>query len=206
MKNFKNISQKTLFYIEEYGPDSNVYKRIVKESLKILIFAAIMTSLGGLFIEKIKVLMFSVIPMIILLPSLNSMIGDFGSIIATKFSCYLHEGALHKKWWRSKSLIKLYIQIFIISMFTAVVSSLIALLITSAKYPIDSSYAYKIFTVSILDVFILINLLFFTCIFAGFHFYKKKEDPNNFLIPIITSVADFGNMAVLSVLLILFFK
>ena len=206
MKTFKNISTKTLFYIEEYGPNTSVYKKIVKESLKILIFAAIMTSIGGLFIEKIKVLMFSVIPMIILLPSLNTMIGDFGIICATKISSYLHEGKVKKHWWRSKSLIKLYIQVFIISMFTAFVSALIALLITSARYEIDRLYAYKIFAVAILDVFILINLIFFTSIIAGFHYYKKREDPNNFLIPITTSIADFGNMAVLSALLIIFFK
>lgn len=206
MKTFKNISPKTLFYIEEYGPDSSVYKRIVKESLKILIFAAIMTSIGGLFIEKIKVLMFSVIPMIILLPSLNTMIGDFGIICATKISSYLHEGKVKKHWWRSSSLIKLYIQVSIISLFTAFVSALIALLITSARYEIDRLYAYKIFAVSILDVFILINFLFFTSIIAGFHYYKKREDPNNFLIPITTSIADFGNMGVLSILLIVFFK
>lgn len=206
MKNIKNITQTTLFYIEEYGPDTSVYKRILKESLKILIFAGIMTSIGGLFIEKIKVLMFSVIPMIILLPSLNNMIGDFGTIFSTKFSRYLHEGKVTKKWWRSKSLMKLYIQVFIIAIFTSIVSALIALLITSARYEIDTDYAYKIFAVSILDVFILINLLFFTSILAGFHFYKKREDPNNFLIPISTSIGDLGNMAVLSILLIIFFK
>ena len=55
-----------------------------------------MSSLGGLFIEKIKVLIFSVIPMIILLPYLNNMIGNFGTIIATKFSTYLHEGKIDK--------------------------------------------------------------------------------------------------------------
>ena len=192
--------------MKEYGPHSHVSYKIVKESMKILIFASIMSSLGGLFIERIKVLIFSVIPMIILLPYLNHMIGNFGTIIATKFSTYLHEGKIDKKWWRSKALIRLFIQILIIALFMSTVSALVALLVTSAKYPVEPDFAYKIFAIAILDVLILVNIMFFTSIFAGFHFYKKKEDPNNFLIPIITSISDFGNMLVLSLLVIYFFK
>lgn len=202
----KNLSKKTAFYMKEYGPHSHVSYKIVKESMKILIFASIMSSLGGLFIEKIKVLIFSVIPMIILLPYLNSMIGDFGTIIATKFSTYLHEGKINKKWWKSKALIKLFFQILIIALFMSCFSALLALLITSARYAVDFEFAFKIFAIAILDVLILVNVMFFTSIFAGFHFYKKNEDPNNFLIPITTSISDFGNMLVLSFLVIYFFK
>ena len=42
-------------------------------------------------------------------------------------------------------------------------------------------------------------------VFAGIYFYRKGEDPSNFLIPITTSIADFGNMLLLSLLVILFF-
>jgi len=48
-------------------------------------------------------------------------------------------------------------------------------------------------------------ILFITSIVAGLHFYRKKEDPNNFLIPITTSIADFVNMALLSLLVVMFF-
>jgi len=36
------------------------------------------------------------------------------------------------------------------------------------------------------------------------YYYKNNEDPNNFLIPITTSIADFGNMGILAVLIIIF--
>ena len=42
-------------------------------------------------------------------------------------------------------------------------------------------------------------------IIAGLHFYRKGEDPNNFLIPITTSIADLSNMFILSILVVLFF-
>jgi len=54
-------------------------------------------------------------------------------------------------------------------------------------------------------VLVLVAILFLTSITAGLYFYRKGEDPNNFLIPITTSIADFGNMIVLTVLVILVF-
>ena len=49
-----NISKKTLLYVKEYGPHSNVPKTIVKESIKILLFASILSSVGGFALENIK--------------------------------------------------------------------------------------------------------------------------------------------------------
>ena len=42
------ISKKTLFYVKEYGPKSNVSHTIIRESIKILLFASIVSALGGL--------------------------------------------------------------------------------------------------------------------------------------------------------------
>src|SRR3990167_2010559 len=71
------ISRKTLFYVKEYGPHTNVPKTIIKESIKILLFASIISSFGGLALENIKTIFISITPLIILLPILNDMIGDY---------------------------------------------------------------------------------------------------------------------------------
>ena len=42
------ISRKTLFYVKEYGPHTNVPKTIIKESFKILLLASLVSSFGGL--------------------------------------------------------------------------------------------------------------------------------------------------------------
>ncbi|MFH1294798.1 MAG: hypothetical protein ABIH90_02555, partial [Candidatus Aenigmatarchaeota archaeon] len=41
------ISKRTLFYIKEYGSDANVPRVIIRESLRILILASIISSVGG---------------------------------------------------------------------------------------------------------------------------------------------------------------
>lgn len=200
------ISKKTLSYVKEYGHHANVTRTIIKESVKILLLASIISSLGGLALENIKLIFVSITPLIILLPALNDMIGGYGTIISSRFSTMLHENRVKRKWWAMPELRKLSIQVFIISTITAVTNSSIALVISHfSGYAPSLITASKIFFISIVDVTLLISILFIISIYAGIYFYKKGEDPNNFLIPITTSVADFGNMVILSILIVLFF-
>lgn len=202
-----NISKKTLFYIKEYGAHSHVTRTIIKESVKILLLASLLSSLGGLAFENIKLIFISIIPIVILFPALNDMIGDYGGIISSRFASMLHEGKIEgNKWWKNKELTNLFVQIFIISIIIAVLSLIISLGISYfSGYSLNTNIALKIFFIVILDVMILVSALFFIAIYAGIYFFKKKEDPNNFLIPLTTSIADFGNMLVLAILIITFF-
>lgn len=200
------ISRKTLFYIKEYGPHTSVPRTIIDESIKILLFASILSSLGGFALEHIKTIFVPIIPLIVLLPALNDMIGDYGTIISSRFSSMLHQGKIRRMWWANQELRKLFIQIFITSIVAAVFSSVIAFVVAYfSKYPLTTTIISKIFLITIIDVISLISIIFLISVFAGLYFYKKGEDPNNLLIPITTSVADFGNMITLSILVILFF-
>lgn len=200
-----HISKRTLFYVKEYGKKANVSKTIIRESIKILLLASVISSFGGLALEQIKTLFLSIMPLLILLPSLNNMIGNYGTIISSRFSTMLHEGEIKRKWKKNKDLKKLFLQMTILTVIGAVLSSLIAIGITYFSGGILLATAGKVFFIVLIDMFILTNVLFFVAIRAGVYIYKKKEDPNNFLIPITTSVADFTNMVVLAVLIILLF-
>jgi len=200
-----NISKQTLFYVKEYGKNANVSKTIIKESIKILLLASVISSFGGLALEQIKTLFLSIMPLLILLPSLNNMIGNYGTIISSRFSTMLHEGEIKEKWKKNRELKKLFSQMTLLTIIGAVLSSLIAIAITYFSGGILFETATKVFFIVLIDMFILTNVLFFVATRAGIYIYKKKEDPNNFLIPITTSVADFTNMVVLAVLIILLF-
>lgn len=202
------FSKRTLFYVKEYGSQSNVPKTILKESIKIILFASIISSLGGLALEEIKQIFISMIPLVILLPTLNDMVGDYGTIVSSRFSTMLHKGEVKKRVWQNPEIQKLFLQIVITAFLTAVVSAVSALgiaAVTESGRTFTVLFAAKVFVITIIDVLILVLLLFVTAIGAGLYYYKKKEDPNNFLIPITTSVADLGNMLVLAVLVVLFF-
>lgn len=201
-----NISKKTLFYIKEYGPNANVIKTIFKESIKILLLAALISSVGGMALENMKVIFLAIIPLIISIPVLNDMIGDYGIIMSSKFSTMLYENKIHKKWWLDLNLRKLLTQIIIISIIIAILCAFATLVISHfQEFGLNKTIITKILIINILDVIIITLLLFFITILAGFHFYKKNEDPNNFLVPITTAIADFGNMILLAILIKIFF-
>ncbi len=199
------ISKKTLFYVKEYGSHANVIKTILRESLKVLLFASVLSSLGGLALEYIKPLFLSIIPLIVLLPALNDMIGDYGSIVSSRFSTMLHEGCLKKRHWIYEVRTLLF-QVITIAVFTAILSSVISLVASHfSSYSAGIDVVLKVVLISVIDTVVLVSLLFLVAIFGGLYFFSKKEDPNNFLIPITTSVADFGNMVILALLVLLFF-
>ncbi|MBI4154615.1 magnesium transporter [Candidatus Woesearchaeota archaeon] len=199
------ISKRTLFYIKEYGPHSHVSKTIIKESIKILLLASLLSSFGGFAIENIKHILISILPLVILLPALNDMAGDYGVILSSKFSTMIHEGKI-KKVKINKRVSKIFIQILIISVLMSLLTAVIALIISKFQnYPLSLSIIYKVFLISILDILLLVILLFTISIISGIYFYNKGEDPNNFLIPITTSLADFGNMIILTILILYLF-
>lgn len=200
------ISKRTLLYVKEYGPHTNVPKTIIKESIKILFLASIISSFGGFAIENIKEVFVVIIPLIILLPILNGMIGNYGTIISSRFSTLLHEGKAGKGIKGNKELTTLFAQVMTIALIFVVIATAIALTISFfIEGQMNSDVIYKIFFISLIDVLVLITILFFVAIAAGRYFFKKKEDPDNFLIPITTSIADLGNMIILVLLVLLFF-
>lgn len=201
-----HVSKKTLFYLKEYGGKTNVSKRIIKESLKILIITSILSSFGGFALERIKVLFLAITPLVILLPALNDMVGNCSIIISSRFSEMLHEGKVQKKIMKTKEVKKLFFQILTVSFIAAILSSTIALIISHfSEGGMNLIFILKIFFIVIFDMLFLTTLLFFIVIFLGVRIYNKNEDPNNFLIPISTGIADFANMVLLMILILLLF-
>ncbi len=200
------FSKETLFYMKEYGPHSHAMRTVIKEGLLILIFASAISSFGGFAIERIKTLFTTIIPLIIMLPALNDMIGDYGSIISSRFVTMLYKGEIKKGWKDNAKIKRLYAQIITISVLIASASAVISMIISGfSGYMITSIIAAKLLLIVWLDVALLVTLLFAVSIAAGLYFFKKHEDPNNFLIPIATSTADFGNMVLLAILVTVLF-
>ena len=80
-----------------------------------------------------------------------------------------------------------------------------ALVISQASFAVSAGIAFKVFAIALIDAVLLVTVLFAVAVVAGVYFYGKHEDPSNFLIPITTSVADFGNMLLLALLVTVFF-
>jgi hypothetical protein len=98
----RRISHRTLFFMREYGPHAHIASNIIRESLYVLLPAAIISSLGGIGLEVVRTKFLTILPLVILLPALNDMVGDFGTVISSKFTIALYRGYIKEAWWRSQ--------------------------------------------------------------------------------------------------------
>ncbi|MBI2129540.1 magnesium transporter [Candidatus Woesearchaeota archaeon] len=173
--------------------------KIIKESLKVLILASILSSVGGFGLQTIQIKLAAIIPLLILLPSLNDMIGDFGMIITSKFTTALYERKIKRPWWRSHFVKHLYRVIIPIALISAVYISILSVFIAYARgFSFDIILLLKIIGLVALTTALLVVIIFLISIIGGLYVYHRKEDPDDMLIPITTSVADLGSMLLFS--------
>ena len=200
------LSYKTLFYMKEYGPKSHVATVIIKESIKIMILASIISSVGGFQLKNIESTLVNFLPLLILLPALNDMIGDFGTVASSKFTTLLFLGKVRKSWWGTPEVREIIKTMFAVAMISAVYIGILAYVIAVGKgFAFSTTMLAKTVLLSLVATAALTGIVVFISIICGIWVYKRKEDPNNFLIPITTSLADVCSMFVLAYLAIALF-
>ncbi|MBU2637836.1 MAG: magnesium transporter [Nanoarchaeota archaeon] len=201
-----NISRKTLLYIKGHTREEHMAHKIIHGSLRFILLATLISALGGLALEQVRHILIPILPLIILLPAFNNMAGDFGIIVSSRLSVMLHEKQVKKRFWESEELKKLAVQVAMISMLTAFATAVLALIIPGiVGDAVNLVTAGKVVLIAVLDAFLLVSLILIISVIAGIYVFRKKKDPNNFLIPITTSIADWANMVVLALLVIMFF-
>ena len=183
-----------------------VIKKILKESIKVLVVASIISSAGGVGLEILKLKIATLVPLIIMMPAINDMIGDFGTIISSKFAILLYQGKVKKNWWKSYELGDEFRLISTIALFAAFYLSAMSVIIAYLRgAPINAIEALKVVAIAFMSTATLVLVIFFLSVIGGIWIYKRGKDPNNFLIPITTSVADFSSLVLFSLLVAFLF-
>lgn len=201
-----HISGRTLYAVKEYGKKSNVSHVIIKESIKILLLASAISSVGGFALQTIEQKITSIIPLLILLPALNDMIGDFGTVVSSKFTKLIYLDQIKGSVWRSKEVHGLFMKVISIALASSVYIGAVSYAIAYLRgFAFSLTLLLKILELSIVATIIIVSVIFFISIGFGAYICSKREDPNNFLIPISTSIADLGSIAIYSAMIILFF-
>lgn len=177
-----------------------MFWKIFTESLKIVILTSIISSVGGVSLENINVKLVALLPFLILLPAMNDMIGNFGTILSSKLTTLLYMGKIREKgWWSSHKVGNLFLIIAVVAFLSSIYISLLACVIALLKgFELDALFVLKTLMATVMVTALLIVFMFWLTATAGFYIFKKNEDPDNFLIPITTSVADLGTMIIMS--------
>lgn len=182
----------------------NIKLKIIKESIKVLILASILSSIGGMGLESIKDKLVIFIPIIIMIPALNSMIGNLGIVIVSKFSTLLSLRKIKRPLLKShfiRHIIKEIIPIAIFSAFYITILSYIFSIFRGFNANI-TNFMYTFF-IATFTTFFLIIIILFVAILGSLYVYHKKGNPDDLLIPITTSIADLGTMLLVTFLVTL---
>lgn len=178
---------------------------ILKESFRTIIFASLLSSLGGVGLELIQERLIAILPLLIVFPALNNMIGNFGTIISANFTTLLFTQQLRARW-KSRKLKELLHRISIISFISSLLLGTAASAIAYLKgYALTPDIFIKVLLIVIICTIALVSLISLISVSAGFYYYHLKQDPDNKLIALSTSIADFGALIIFSVLIHLMF-
>jgi len=145
---------------------------------------------SGTLLSNNKEILYTFPIILLVLPSLNSLIGDISTVLISRLTSHLYLGTLSPKIQVSDRLKQdLY------GLLMTILLSLVALI--SLGYLLGSATGIQIvnplliISIIIITILILFGLMFVLLFISSIFIFKKGKDPNNFLIPMVTSLADF---------------
>jgi len=177
--------------------------KILKESIIVVIISSFFGLFSGSFLSANKEILYAIPIILLVLPSLNSLIGDISTVLVSRLTSGLYIGTIPPKIQKSDRLKENFIGLFI-----TILLSLIVLVIMG--YSIALIIGVKIFNpfliaiILIMTILLLFFIMFVSLFISSIIIFKKGKDPNNFLIPFITSLADFLTPFFLIMFIIIF--
>ncbi|HLD77648.1 MAG TPA: magnesium transporter [archaeon] len=200
------VSYRTLFYMKEYGPRSHVAHVILRESLGVVLLAAIISSIGGVALQGIGSKLVGLAPLLVLLPALNNMVGSFGTVLSSKFSNRLQEGLIQREWWRDRDTHQLFASVLAIALVAVVYVTGLAFAVAAVQGSAFSVREFVLaFEAALVAAVALVCVISLVAFLGGELLYRRGEDPDNFLIPLTTAIGDLGSMVLFSSLVALLF-
>ena len=166
------------------------FKKIFKESIVVVVISSVMGLFSGTLLSTNEEMIYAIPIFIIVLPALNSLIGDISTVLISRLTTHLYIGSIPPKVQSSKRLIEDFIGLFL-----TILLSLGFLLIIGYGVIFFSGMAIVNPLIIIVIIIFTIVILFFTMFIflfmSAIFLFKRGRDPNNFLIPFVTSSADF---------------
>jgi len=179
------------------------FQKIFKESLVVVMISSIMGLFTGTFLSFNNQILYSFPVILLILPSLNSLIGNIATVLISRLSSHLYIGNLSPKIQKSPVLKNDFYGLLI-----TILLSLVALIIIGYAVGLATGIQIinplLIITVIMLAILILFGSIFIFLFTSSIFLFRKGKDPNNYLIPLTTSLLDFLTPLLLIVLIYLF--
>ncbi|HLD12642.1 MAG TPA: magnesium transporter [Candidatus Nanoarchaeia archaeon] len=180
----------------------NYYHKIIKETLPMLLAAALLATLGGINLKSVETHLTYFLPLFLMLPALNATAGEIGIVLVSKITTHLYEYHNKKINWKTLYIHHLFKNMLIVSIISSFYLSMLSLFLAGIRgYELTSFIVIQTLLITFIVIITLFILTFFIALTFGFYAYKHNTDPDDLLIPIVTSLADLGSMSMLALLL-----
>ncbi|UCD03230.1 MAG: magnesium transporter [Candidatus Aenigmatarchaeota archaeon] len=171
-------------------------KEVIEESLPILSIAAAISILSGVFLGKNEELLRALPGILIIVPSFMSVNGNISSVVSSRLSSALHMGLVKPHFRRSKVLGQTIHSMLIVSVIAFLVLGIAAAAV-NILFGAETG-TFMIFPIITLTAgLITVLILMFGSIFTSYLVYRHGIDPDNVVVPILTTAGDFVGITML---------
>lgn len=177
--------------------------KIFKESIIIVIISSFIGLISGTVLSFSEDLLYTIPMMLLIIPALNSLIGDMSTVLVSRLTTHLYIGTIPPKIQKSKRLIEDFYGL-IITLLLSLVSLLVIGYLVGIIIGISIVNPLLMIFIITITVVLIFFIMFFTLFFGAIFLFKRGKDPNNFLIPFVTSLADFLTPFFLILFIIIF--
>ena len=176
-------------------------RSMLKTTMPILLGMAVLGILAGIILESFATKLFEFPTIFVLIPALIGIGGNIGAIFGSRLSTGIHLGILE---FRLDNLMfrNNLLAISIASLFIFLVLGFVGYIITNAV-GIGMLPLGTVIVLSILSGLILIASLIPTSIIVAYISYRKGVDPDDTIIPVVTSIGDIIGLMALFIVIVL---
>lgn len=169
---------------------NKVFTKMLKEAAPVVLFCAMLGSIGGLLLGGARNIFEQKPGILIIYPASIGNIGGVGSIIGSTTTSRLHLGRITPRLSAMKRSISEITAIEISSFIMHVIYGLIAYIISLRLLLNSSSYSLVLTSISVLSNLISFLPICFLSFIIAIITFRRGLDPDNFVIPLETSIAD----------------
>ena len=180
-----------------------VLRRIVRESVPVLVLAGLVSMLAGLTIEGSLETLVALPALLVVIPPLLSLSGSLAGILASRLASKLHLGLVEAKRgvWRGITEDVLLVYLLATGIFVVLAIATEAL---SGLLSLDGPSVPTLVGTVLLAGFLATTLSNFVGYFGALLTYRFGLDPDNYGIPLVSSASDLLGAVSLILSLVIF--
>lgn len=174
-------------------------REILKESMPVLSICAVISIFSGLFLSRNEELLKFLPGLLIILPSFMGINGNISSVISSRLSSSLHMGLIKPDFKRSRTLERNVHSMLIVSLVAFPILGFVAAIVNSfLGVSVTNLLFFPLITLAAGMTTALI--LMFISIFFSYVTYRNGLDPDNVVVPILTTVGDLVSISTLLII------